>query len=222
MRFDAPPSTAALPAGAAMLPSAAGATLLLAAGVMLLLACASTPDAVAMRYRLAESGPHWDVVGEDRVLEDVQERYADFFEVVLDPARGDDPPILALRRDLEHLPVDRRNFDALNAVAIGYYELNFRGEQARASRSIGFMTAGFRSAKLAALPWRAYPEIDDGPLRDAILDFYEDVGKSRKLGAHATASRLARIVASLERHEADPERLARIERISSQLETPAD
>ena len=44
----------------------------------------SAPD--PMRYRLAHSGTHWDRVGEDRVLEDLQPRYPDFFAVVLDPS----------------------------------------------------------------------------------------------------------------------------------------
>ena len=83
-----------------------------------------------MQYRLrrgqtlANSGTHWDVVRQDRVLDDLRPRYPDFFEVVLDPERSDEPPVLPLRDDLEHRPVDRRNFDTLNALAIGYFELN--------------------------------------------------------------------------------------------------
>jgi hypothetical protein len=160
-------------------------------------------------------------VGQDRVFEDLQQRYPDFFDVVLDPARSDEPPDARLRRDLEHTPVDRRNFDALNAIAIAYFELNHRGEIARGSASLGFVSAGFRTAKLAAIPWRAYGEVQDPTLRDAILDFFEDAGTSSKLGAQATAGRLARIVADLGRKESDPARLARIESLARTLEQQA-
>ena len=192
-------------------------------GGLLGLACASpAPPPDATRYRLAGSGSHWDVVGRDRVLEDVQPRYADFFRVVLDPARSDEPPTSKIRRDLEHAPVDRRNYDALNAVAIGYFELNYRGEAARGSGSVGFMSAGFRTAKLAAIPWRAYGEIQEPALRDAILDFFEDAATGEKLGASATAGRLSPIIDSLVKKEADPARRARIEALVAHIDANAD
>ena len=80
------------------------------------------------------------------------------------------------------------------------------------------MSAGFRTAKLAAIPWRAYGEIEDGDLRSAILDFFEDAGTGPKLGAQATSGRLAPIVASLERKEPDPARKARIAQLVSDIE----
>jgi hypothetical protein len=182
----------------------------------LLGACAGPGD--PLRYRLAHSGTHWDVADGDPVFADVRARYPDFFAVLLDPARSDEPPVLRLRQDLEHRPVDRRNFDALNALAIGYFELNYRSESAREQAGMGFLTGGMRSAQLLAIPWRAYGEIDDARLRDAILDFYEDAGTSEKLGASATAGRLVRIVGSLAPKEPDPDRRRRIESLAARLE----
>jgi hypothetical protein len=187
------------------------------AGLALVLACASAPEAHPDRYRLARSGTHWDVVGEDRVLEDLRPRYPDFFVVVLDPSRSHEPDLRPLRDDLEHEPVDRRNYDALNAVAIAYFELNYRGEAARERAAVGFLSAGFRAAKLVAVPWRAYGEIQEPRLRDAILDFFEDVASGEKLGSARTRSRLTRIVGSLERKESDPARLARIHDLVERL-----
>lgn len=185
----------------------------------LLAACAAPGS--ASRYRLADSGTHWDVVRGDRVLDELLPRYPDFFAVVLDPARSEEPPVLQLREELEHRPVDRRNFDALNALAIGYFELNYRSEAARDDAGVGFLTGGFRSAHLLAIPWRAYGEIEDPRLRDAILDFYEDAGTGAKLGAAATAGRLVRIVGSLAAKEPDPDRKARIEALTARLEAEA-
>jgi hypothetical protein len=152
------------------------------------------------------------------VLEDVRPRYPAFFEVVLDPARSDEPDLLALREDLEHAPVDRRNYDALNAVAIAYFEINYRAERSRAGQDMEFLTAGFRAAKLVAVPWRAYGEISEPRLRDAILDFFADVASGEKLASQRTRVRITRIVASLERKEPDPERRERILGILHTLE----
>ena len=184
-------------------------------------ACASVEAPDVLRYRLAESGSHWDVVGSDRVLDDLLPRYPEFFALILDPARRDDPNLAPLRDDLERAPVDRRNYDALNAIAIGYFESNFRGEQVRQSGSLAFMSEGFRTAHLAAVPWRAYGEIRDGALRDAILDFFEDATRSEKLGARATGGRLVGLVQSFEAKESDPSRLRRISVLLHQLESTA-
>lgn len=179
--------------------------------------CAAAGPSDPMRYRLAESGTHWDVVDRDRVLDDLQPRYPEFFAVVLDPTRSDEADLRTLRDDLEASPVTRTNYDALNAVALAYFELNFRAEAFRHSGDMEFLSAGMRSAKLAAVPWRAYGEIGDPALRDAILDFFEDVATSEKLGARATAGRLARVVESLAPKEDDPDRLARIEAIAARM-----
>jgi hypothetical protein len=181
--------------------------------------CAGARDGAPdpMRYRLAESGSHWDVVGRDRVLEDLRPRYPEFFAVVLDPTRSDDADLRPLRDDLESAPVTRANYDALNAVAVAYFEMNFRAEAFRGSGHVEFLSAGMRSAKLAAVPWRAYGEIEESALRDAILDFFEDVATSEKLGARATAGRLARVVESLAGKEDDPRRLDRIRAIARRM-----
>jgi hypothetical protein len=183
-------------------------------------ACASLlatpPD--PMRYRLNDSGTHWDVVGTDRVLDDIGPRYPEFFAIILDPARRDEPDLGPLRDDLEQSPVDRRNYDALNAIAIAYFEINFRGEQVRELGSLAFMSEGFRAAHLAAVPWRAYGLIQEDALRDAILDFFEDATLGEKLGARATAGRLTGLVESFERKETDANRLSRIRSLLREIE----
>jgi len=169
------------------------------------------------RYRLAGSGSHWDVVGDDHVLDDLLPRYPEYFAVLLEPARSDEPDVRKLRRDLEFQPADRRNYDALNALAIGYFEMNYRGEAAREMGDVGFLTSGMRAAKLAAVPWRAYGIVAEPELRSAILDFFEDVSTGEKLGSARTRTRMARVVASLARKEHDPQRLARIKALSERL-----
>ncbi|MGH0037502.1 MAG: hypothetical protein ACQGVK_20940 [Myxococcota bacterium] len=177
--------------------------------------CPSAPPD-PMRYRLTGSGTHWDVVGDDRVLDDLRPRYPEFFALVLDPSRTEEANLLELRDDLERMPGDRRNYDALNTLAIAYFELNHRGESLR-GRGLGFMSQGFRAAQLLAVPWRAYPLVDDPRLRDAILDFFDDASSGTKLASRRTAPRLTRIVSSLARHEDDPARLARIHGLVTRL-----
>jgi hypothetical protein len=65
------------------------------------------------------------------------------------------------------------------------------------------------------VPWRAYGEIRDPRLRDAILDFFEDAASGEKLGTAGTAPRVSRVVASLERKEPDPARRGRILRLAA-------
>lgn len=161
------------------------------------------------RYRLAHSGTHWDESGRDRVVEDLLPRYPEFFAVILDPSDTREPDLRGIRDDLERADVDRRNFDALNAIAVGYFELNYRAQSDRGGSR--YLSDSFRAAKLLAVPWRAYGEIGDPRVRDAILDFFEDAATGEKLSARETAGRIAPIVAALERKESDPERLRRIE-----------
>lgn len=172
--------------------------------------CATPPE--PNRYRLAGSGAHWDVVGEDRVFDDLRPRYPAFFETVLDPTTARMPDTRKLRDDLERTPVDRRNYDALNAVAIAYFEINHRAEQDRGT--LAYLGLSQNAAKLLAVPWRAYGETDDARLRTAILDFFEDAAEGEKLSSAATAPRIAGIVASLARKETDPARRARIARLA--------
>lgn len=196
------------------LTRALGFVLVCAAG-----ACSSAPppripssDASAARYRLAGSGTHWDVVGDDRVVDDLLPRHPEFFAVVLDPDESREPDLRQLRDDLERSDVDRRSFDALNAIAVAYFELNYRAESNRGGDR--YFADSFRAAKLLAVPWRAYGSIRDPALREAILDFFEDAATGEKLMARATAGRVAEIIASLEPKEPDPGRRVRIRGIA--------
>ena len=182
--------------------------------LLLILGC--TASAEPARYRLAGSGSQWETVGEDRVLEDLRQLYPAFFAAVLDPSADHRLDLRPLRDDLEREPIDRHNYDALNAIAIAYFELNARAESDRGGSS--YLANSFRSAKLVAVPWRAYSEVESGPLRDAILDFFEDIARGEKQGSTATASRLVRIVSSLEKKESDLDRLGRIHAITETLQ----
>lgn len=189
------------------------------AAVLLAFACASEPSPVApgdpARYRLSHSGTRWEVAGSDRVLEDIQPLYPEFFAVILDPRRGDEPNLREIRDDLERSPVTRRNYDALNAVALAYFELNARAERNRGGET--YLAESTRAAHLVAVPWRAYGEVEDPALRAAILDFFEDVASGEKLLSDRTAGRLTRVVASLAEKEEDLERQERIRVIVERL-----
>jgi hypothetical protein len=190
----------------------------LAFALLLLTGCAASALPNPARYRLTDSGTHWIAVGNDRVFEDLRPRYPEFFEIIVDPAKTRVPDLRPLRDDLERTPADRRNFDALNAVAIGYFETNYRAETGR-GEGLTYLALSQRAAKLLAVPWRAYGETEDARLRDAILDFFEDAGTGGKLHALATAPRLTRIVASLEPKEDDAVRSARIRQLASRIES---
>lgn len=169
----------------------------------------------AERYRLEASGTHWDEVGGDRVVESLLPVYPEFFDVVLEPAESREPDLRRIRDDLEREPVTRANYDALNAVAIGYFELNYRAQAERGGDR--FFADSFRAAKLLAVPWRAYGEVEEPRLREAILDFLEDAGTGEKLLARETAARIEPIVASLEEKEGDPGRRQRIARLRTRI-----
>lgn len=184
--------------------------------LLAVLACASASN--PLRYRLADTGDHWADAEGGSALADARARYPAYFEVILDPSAWGDPDVSAVRLDLEHAPVDRRNYDALHAVAIGYYELNYRAEDDRGGER--YLRDSFRATHLLAVPWRAYGEIEDAALRDAILDFFEDAASGEKLGTAATAPRLARIVGSLEKKEPNPDRAARIRGLAASIDAP--
>jgi len=182
----------------------------------LFLACSTGAD--PMHYRLAHSGADWTASGDDPVLRDLKPRYPAFFAIVFDVSEEPgELNLLPLRDDLERQPVDRRNYDALNAVAIGYFELNAQAESLRGTGDAEYLGGSMRVAKLVAVPWRAYREIDDAALRDAILDFFADAASGDKPASKRTSTRLGAIVDSLEPRENDPARKARIRRISAQL-----
>jgi len=167
------------------------------------------------RYRLAQSGTHWDEAGADRVVEDLLPRYPEFFDVILDPSDSREPDLREIRDDLERAAVDRRNFDALNAIAVGYFELNYRAQSDRGGSR--YLSDSFRAAKLLAVPWRAYGEVADPRVREAILGFFEDAATGEKLLARETAGRIEAIVAALAPKESDPERLRRIESLRRRI-----
>lgn len=145
----------------------------------------------------------------------LRERYAAFFTVIFDDSEAREPDLRPLRSDIERTPVDARNFGALRAVAIAYFELNYRAETQTADGM--YLGNSFRAAHLAAVPWKAYGLVDDAGLRDAILDFFQDVATGEKPGSERTAHRLAGIVESLEKKEGDPARRERIDRIGAEL-----
>lgn len=181
--------------------------------LVLALGCVSAAD--PSRYRLTGSAD-WRASGSDPVLEELRPRYAAFFDVVLDATQTQDLHLLPLRDDLERDPTDRHAYDALNAVAVAYFELNARAEGDRGGDH--YLADSFRAAKLLAVPWRAYGEIEDPALRVAILEFFEDAASDVKPHAATTSPRLTRIVASLEPKEADAARLARIRALVARLE----
>ena len=80
--------------------------------------------------------------------------------------------------------MDQRNFDALNALAIGYFELNFRAEAER-GRGFDFLSGSFRTAKLLAI--RLAPRV---------------VGLPRRLVNHVEVRRLQLLVAAVLRAQA--------------------
>ncbi len=187
----------------------------LSVGLVLVPGCPPAgPDPLS--YQLGHSGDHWDTVSGREFIPELQGRYPEYFEVILDPADTREPDLRPLRDDLERNPTDLRSYDALHALAVGYFELNYRGNSSPGGPY--YLADNFRAAKLVAVPWRAYGQIDDGALRDAILDFFEDAASGEKLATAATAPRLARVVASLEAKETDdPDRRERIRLLAERL-----
>lgn len=168
------------------------------------------------RYRLADAGAHSESTkADDAVLEDLRLRYPVLLHQAFEPADHGPLELRAVRRDLEHVPADRRNFDALNSVAIAYFELDRRAEADPGGPT--YFDDSFRAAKLLAVPWRAYGEVADPGLRDAILDFFEDAASPERRHS-ATATRLGPIMASLAEKEDDDGRRARIEALARSLE----
>jgi hypothetical protein len=174
------------------------------------------PAPNGLGYRLMDSGSHWEVADGKHLLDDLKQRYRDFFELIFDPVTNRVPELKDLRADLEHQPCDRRNFDALNAIAIGFFEISYRAEAQKGS-GLHYMGQSFRAARVAAVLWRAYGETRDDRLRDAIIDFFEDAANGQKLGARTTARTLAQMVTSIQRQEKDPVRSARLRRAAQWL-----
>ena len=165
------------------------------------LACAGSPPRES--YRLGVASPSLE--GELRAA------YPDFFAVVLDPRQERDPDLRPIRADLEASPSGPRSYDALNAVAFAYFTFNHRAESDPGGER--YLADSFRAAKVVAVPWRAYGEVEDERLRGAILDFFADASFGDHPMSAGTAPRLLRVVDSLRKKEQDPARLARIDAI---------
>lgn len=178
---------------------------------LLFLGC-STPSAGG--YRMADATPL-----PESAQAELFRKYPAFLGVVFDSVRIKDPDTRAVRDDLEREPVGTHSFDALHAVALAYFELNALAEQDRGGDH--YLAHSFRAAKVLAIPWRAYGEISDDELRDAILHFFEDAAFGGKPGTRETAPRLARVVESLAKKETDPARSARIESLVRRIEAEA-
>ena len=174
------------------------------------------PAANGQGYQLMDSGSHWEVADGRQLLDALKQRYRDFFELIFDPVTNRVPDLKELRADLEYHPADRRNFDALNAIAIGFFEISYRAEAQKGS-GLHYMGQSFRAARVASVLWRAYGETRDDRLRDAIIDFFEDAANGQKLGARTTARTLAQMVAGVQRQEKDPVRAARLRRAAQSL-----
>ena len=54
---------------------------------LIAIGCIEPQPVDPLRYRLSDSGDHWDVSGSDRVFQDLQPLYAEFFDVIFDPRR---------------------------------------------------------------------------------------------------------------------------------------
>jgi hypothetical protein len=149
--------------------------------------------------------------------EEARAAYPVVFRVVDDPKRAEEVDTRELRRDLSHLPVDERNYRALRAIAVAFFELHARAEQHRGRGN--YLGYSFEATKLLAIPWRLYGEIPDSSLRSAILDFYEDVLFGEKPGLGPVRGRYTRTVADLARKESEPDLLERIEDLVERAET---
>ncbi len=175
-------------------------------------------EAVAnpLSYQLAGASSHSELAEGKHLLAELRARYAHFFELIFDPVTNRVPELEDLRADLERHPADRHNFDALHAIAVGFFEISYRAEAQKGS-GLHYMGQSFRAARVAAVLWRAYGETRDERLRDAIIDFFEDAASGQKLGARTTARTLAQMVASIQRQEPDPVRAARLQRAAQAL-----
>ena len=114
--------------------------------VLLVFACA---NADPERYRLTDSGDGWERSGRDEVLADLRPRYGEFFDTIYDRVSLHNLDLLPLRDDLEHSPATRANFDALNALAICYFELNYQAESDRGGPN--YLADSHRAAHLLAV-----------------------------------------------------------------------
>jgi hypothetical protein len=158
----------------------------------------------ALRYRLGNGFSDND---EEDLFKELEPRYPEFFAAALDATTGREPPLEALRTDLEHEPADRRCFDALNALALVYFRMRAGKPNFRLS---------LRSANVCSELPPIYNKTSDPYVRSAILDFFEDMAH-RERGTPGQAPReLVQLVESMERGEDDSQRVSGI-RVEKQL-----
>jgi hypothetical protein len=138
-------------------------------------------------------------------------KYPEFFAVLEARYGSEDPDVRVVRADLVREPTDASSYDALNAVAVVFFELHRRAERGRGGGASGFLGASFLATKVMAVPWRSYGEVKDLRLRSSILDFYEDMLLGNKAGLRAARGRFTPTVESLLKWETDPTMRARIE-----------
>lgn len=138
-------------------------------------------------------------------------KYLEFFEVLTAGYATEDADVRVVRADLVREPTDPSSYDALNAIAVVFFELHRHAERARGGGGSVFLRANFRATKVMAVAWRAYGEVDDPRLRSSILDFYEDMLLGDKPGLRAVRGRFTPTVESLLKWETEPELRARIE-----------
>ena len=164
----------------------------LAAGLCLA-ACSETSDPLS--YQLSHSGDHWDAVPGRDFIPELEQRYPEYFQVILDPSDTREPDLRLLRDDLERNPSDARSYDALHALAVGYFELNYRANARPGGPT--YLSDNFRAAKLVAVPWRAYGQKSTTPRCATPSSISSRTrGSARSWAPRQTAPRLARVVAS--------------------------
>ena len=151
----------------------------------------------------------------------LRERYPQLFESLTTSHEGADADVRVPRADLLREPADARSYDAMNALAVVFFELHRRAERERHTGSGRFLTANLRATQVLAVSWRAYRDIEVRALRSAILDFYEDVLLGRKAGLEAARGRFVPMVASFAEHEPDPALRARIDALVERGRRPA-
>jgi hypothetical protein len=152
-------------------------------------------------------------IGDSWVATEARAAYPSVFLVVDNPDQTGDVDQRPLRSDLSRVPVDARNYRALRAIAVAFFELHERAEEDRGGEL--YFSYSFQATKMIAIPWRLYGEIPDVALRSVILDFYEDVLFGAKPGLGVVRGRYTRVVADLARKESDPALRARIDDLVS-------
>ena len=173
---------------------------------LLLLACATADGPVPATDDYPFSGVRR--IGNSPAAAQARVDYPELFAAVDAPDRLEEIDTRILREDLSRQPVGSRNYRALWATALAFFELHQRAEKQRGGGL--YFAYSFQATKMIAVPWRPYGELPDPKLRSAILDFYEDVLFGAKPGLSAVRGRYIRIVSDLGEKERDPALRTRI------------